>query len=328
MGSGFSVEVLRGGRVESRHGGTFVVADAEGGIVLSAGDPDRAIYPRSAVKALQALPLLVSGAADRFGLSEAEIALSCASHCGSPVHAATAERMLARAGRETQCLECGAHWPSSAGAARALAAEGGLPSALHNNCSGKHAGFVCTAVATGQDPAGYVAAEHPVMVAVTRAMGEVLAVRLESQAPAVDGCSIPVFMIPMRALAAGFARFGTGRGLPAEFAAAAPRLRRAVAANPQMLAGEGLFDSVVSAALGEAAFIKGGAEGVYCGALPALGLGFALKCDDGAARAAEVAVACLLRRLLGAHPVLDRLAAPVLTNWNGVVVGEMRATLD
>jgi len=320
-------EILRGGEIESRHLGAFVVADAAGKIVLSGGDPQRAIYPRSSIKALQALPLLVGGAADRFALTGAELALACASHCGEPVHAATAAAMLARAGRDAGCLECGTHWPSSDAAARALAEAGVRPSALHNNCSGKHAGFICTAVAGGHDPAGYVGPEHPTMRAVTEAVAAVTGTDLARQSPGVDGCSIPTYRVPLQALAAGFARFGTGEHLPSGFAEAASRLREAVAANPLMIAGVGRFDTVVTEALGSSAFVKLGAEGVYCGTLPALGLGFALKCDDGAPRAAEAATAALLRHYLGANPVLDRLAAPTLTNWNGIEVGSIRAKL-
>ncbi len=317
-------EILRGGRVESRHTGSFAVADTHGRIVLSRGDADRAIFPRSAIKALQALPLVASGAAERFGLSQAGLALACASHVGAPVHTQTAAAMLAACGRDAACLECGAHWPTSSSAARALAADGGRPSALHNNCSGKHAGFVCTAVASGRDVAGYVAPDHPTMRDVIAAVSAVTGVRLGDQVPAVDGCSIPTYEVPLVALAAGFARFGAGVGLPEGFAAAAGVLRRAVAAQPEMLAGAGRFDTELAGALGETAFVKLGAEGVYCGALPALGLGFALKCDDGAIRAAEAATAALLRHFLGASDVLDRLAAPVLTNWNGVAVGAIR----
>ena len=321
-------ETLRGGRVESSHTGAFVVADTEGRIVLSGGNPGRAIFPRSAIKALQALPLVASGAADRFGLSQAGLALACASHVGTPAHTQTAAGMLAACGREPSCLECGVHWPTSASAARALAASGQVAGPLHNNCSGKHAGFICTAVATGCDPAGYVSPEHPTMRAVRQAVAAVTGAALAGQVPAVDGCSIPTYEIPLLSLATGFARFGTGVGMPAGFAAAATRLRQAVAAHPAMLAGPGRFDTVVTETLGEAAFVKLGAEGVYCGAMPALGLGFALKCDDGAGRAAEAATAGLLRRFLGEGEVLDRLAAPVLKNWNGIAVGAVRTCLD
>ncbi len=325
MSSVLLAEVLRGGRVESRHTGAFVVADTDGRVVLSGGDSQRAIFPRSAVKALQAIPLLVSGAAERFRLGADSLALACASHVGAPEHVAVAAATLAACGRDAACLECGAHWPTASSAARALAAAGYVPGPLHNNCSGKHAGFVCTAVGTGRDPAGYVAPDHPTMRGVTAAVSAVTGARLHGQAPAIDGCSIPTYEIPLLALAAGFARFGAGVGMPAGFAAAAARLRAAVAAYPVLVAGTGRFDTAVAEALGQAAFVKLGAEGVYCGALPVLGLGFALKCDDGAIRAAEVATAALLRHLLGASAVLDRLAAPVLTNWNGIAVGAMRA---
>lgn len=324
MTSVLLAEILRGGHVESRHTGAFAVADTDGRIVRAGGDPERAIFPRSAIKALQALPLLTSGAADRFGLDGAALALACASHVGTPAHAQTAAAMLDAAGQGPACLECGAHWPTSTSAARALAASGATPSALHNNCSGKHAGFVCTAIATGRDPAGYVAPDHPTMQGVIAAVSEVTGIRLEDQTPAVDGCSIPTYQISLRALAAGFARFGAGIGLPAGFAAAAARLRRAAAENPVMLAGPRRFDTETAEALGESAFVKVGAEGVYCGALPALGLGFALKCDDGATRAAEAATAGLLRHFLGANGPLDCLAAPVLRNWHGIEVGAVR----
>ena len=275
-------KILRGTHVESRHTGAFAVADSHGRLVRAGGDPDRPIYPRSAVKALQALPLVASGSAQKLGLTDQQLALACASHTGTQEHAETAAAMLARAGRDEDCLECGTHWPSSSSAARALAQSGRQPGPLHNNCSGKHAGFICLAVASGQDPAGYVAPDHPVMREITAALSAVTGAALDLEAPAIDGCSIPTHRITLHALATGFARFGTGTFLPDGFADAARALRRAVARHPTMLAGADRFDTLVTAALGETAFIKVGAEGVYCGALPTLGLGFALKCDDGA----------------------------------------------
>ncbi len=320
-------EILRGGHVESRHTGSFAVADAEGRIVLSGGDPETPVFPRSAIKALQALPLLAEGAADRFGLTGAELALACASHTGLPEHAATAQAMLHRAGRELACLECGTHWPSSPSAARALAAAGAMPNALHNNCSGKHAGFVCVGVAAGEDPKGYVRPDHAVMRRVTQAVADVTGAALTEANRGTDGCSIPTFRIPLGAIATGFARFGTGTHLPAEFAAAALRLRRAVAANPAMIAGPGRIDTAVTEALGEAVFLKTGAEGVHAGAIPGLGLGFAIKADDGGNRASDAFTAALVRHFLPGHAVLDAWADTVLTNWNGIAVGQVRAAV-
>ncbi|MCL4696626.1 MAG: asparaginase, partial [Burkholderiaceae bacterium] len=137
------VEALRGGIAESQHRGALAIVDATGRVHTTQGDIERPIFPRSAVKVLQALPLVASGAAERFGLTDAELALACASHGGEPAHAETARGMLAKAGLGPEALECGTHWPYNETAQRALAAAGATPSALHNNCSGKHAGFVC-----------------------------------------------------------------------------------------------------------------------------------------------------------------------------------------
>ena len=322
-------EVTRGSRVESRHRGAIAVLDVDGTTVLQVGDVDRPIFPRSAVKAIQALPLLETGAADRFGLTDAELALACASHSGEPAHAETAKAMLQKAGRDGSCLECGAHWPLGTDAALALAASGGRPSALHNNCSGKHAGFICTACAIGTEPAGYVGPEHPVMQLVTAALAEVTGIALNGAEHGTDGCSIPAYALPLRALALGFARFGTGHGFGPVRAAAAHRIRTAVAAHPFMAAGTGRFDTEMMAAFGIRAFVKTGAEGVYCAALPELGLGLAIKCDDGAGRAAQVITAALIRHFLkpgdvSGASILNRLARPELRNWRGVHVGALR----
>ena len=317
------VEVTRGGRVESVHRGAVAVLDTQGGVVFAAGDIDAAVFPRSAVKALQALPLVESGAADRLGLTDAEIALACSSHNGEELHAATAAEMLRKAGRDGSCLECGAHWPYYEPAARALAAAGGTPLALHNNCSGKHSGFVCLACDAGDDPAGYVRPEHPTMQRVTAALAETTVTVLDARNRGTDGCSIPTYAIPLRALALAFARFGTGHGWSADRAAAAARIRAAVAAHPFMVAGTGRFDTEVMQALGARMFSKTGAEGVHCVALPELGLGFAVKCDDGAGRAADLVAAALTERFLGAA-LPESLRNPVLRNWNGIEVGGLR----
>jgi len=325
------VEVLRGEVVESRHRGAVAVVDADGGAVLTVGDVARPVFPRSAVKALQALPLLESGAAQRYALSNDEIALACASHNGEIRHAQVAAGMLAKAGLGGDCLECGAHWPMSAEATQALAATGGRPSALHNNCSGKHAGFVCLACGgLDADPAGYVGAAHPVQKAVREALAETTGAPHEAAMAGIDGCSIPTYAVPLSALALGFARFGSGQGLGPARARAAARIREAVAAAPFMVAGTGRFDTVLMEALGARAFTKTGAEGVFCAALPELGLGVALKIDDGATRASEAVMAAIVARFLNLAEteaaVVDRLSSPVLHNWNGIEVSRLRRT--
>ncbi|MDE2147093.1 MAG: asparaginase [Burkholderiales bacterium] len=329
------VEVLRGGAVESAHRGALAIVDADGAVRTACGDIERPVFPRSAVKLLQALPLVASGAAERFGLVDEELALACASHGGEEAHTAAAASMLAKAGVDARVLECGAHWPYFDGAARALAARGQPPCALHNNCSGKHAGFVCLGrlMAQAAEPRtflrGYVQPDHPVMREVTAALQAATGCDLARSAAGTDGCSIPTYAIPLRQLALAYARVATGTGLDPDRARAARRLRRAIAAAPFMVAGSGRFDTRVMQRLGERVCCKVGAEGVYCAALPELGLGVAIKIDDGNnARAAEVVMAAVIERLL---PLADADAAfmrslsePVLSNWNGMEVGRLR----
>jgi L-asparaginase II len=319
------VEVLRGSMVESSHTGAVAVVDAKGSVVFSAGNIDTAIYPRSAVKALLALPLVETGAAARLGLTDAEIALACSSHSGEIIHTQAAASMLAKAGRDASCLECGTHWPMLDSAAHALAATGGHPSALHNNCSGKHSGFICLACDTGTDPKGYISPDHKTMRQVTAALAETTSTQLNDRNRATDGCSIPTYAIPLRALALAFARFGTGETFSPDRAAAAATIRAAVAANPMMVAGTGRFDVKLMTRLGDRIFSKTGAEGVYCVAIPELGLGLAIKCNDGAGRAAEIATAATLTRLLpDTTQTLAPLTHPTLTNWNGIDIGSLR----
>jgi L-asparaginase II len=323
------VEVTRGARVESFHRGAGAVIDADGRVVMAFGDVERPVYPRSAVKALQALPLIESGAADRLGLSDEAIALACASHSGEPAHVALAANMLAKAGADVSTLACGTHWPLNPAAGQALAHSGAAPSALHNNCSGKHAGFICLACAQSVAPDGYETPDHLVQREVKAAVEAVVGEKLDESRRGVDGCSIPTYAIPLRALALGFARFGTGCGFGEARAAAAGRIRAAVAKHPFFVAGTGRFDTDAMSLLGARAFTKTGAEGVFCAALPEQGLGLAVKVDDGAGRAAEVMIAALIARLLpmseGERARFAAFAAPKLTNWRGIEVGALRA---
>jgi L-asparaginase II len=322
------VEVVRGALVESRHRGAVAVVDADGAAVLALGDVAQPVFPRSAVKSIQALPLIETGAADRLGFGDEELALACASHGGEPAHVEVAGRMLARAGLDAAALECGAHWPSYQPATQALARSGAAPSALHNNCSGKHAGFLCVACAAGVDHRGYVAADHFVQREVRAALENLTGIGLTADVCGTDGCSIPTWAVPLERLAHAFARFGTGRGLAPERAKAAARLRAACAAAPYYVAGTGRFCSEVMKQFGARVLVKTGAEGVYCAALPEQGIGIALKCDDGATRAAEVAMAAMIARLLSMtdeeSAALEPLVRPRMRNWNGIEVGGLR----
>lgn len=326
------IEVMRGSLIESRHRGSIAIFDADGAPVLALGDVERSVYPRSAVKAIQALPLVESGIADRFELTDEEIALTCASHSGEERHTATAASILAKAKRDASYLECGAHWPSGEAASRTLAVTGGRPSALHNNCSGKHSGFICLSCGLSEDPKGYVTVRHIVQKMVRGALENLTGAPHGEAERGTDGCSIPTYAIPLRALALGFARFGTGNGLPRERRAAARRIRRAVAQHPFMVAGTDRFDTKLMECLRERVFVKSGAEGVYCAALPELGYGIALKIDDGTPRASAAVMASLILRLLplsdGERIEVEALARPVLRNWNGIEVGRVQPAPD
>ena len=333
------VEALRGGIVESAHRGALAIIDADGAVHTALGDIDRPVFPRSAIKLLQALPLVESGAADQLRLSDEELALTCASHGGEPLHAQTAAAMLAKAGLDAKALECGAHWPYEDTAMKSLARSGQAPSALHNNCSGKHAGFVCLGCELAGSAErrgflrGYVQPEHPVMREVTAAIQAVTGYDLGRTAVGTDGCSIPTYAIPLQHLAHAFARLGTGVGLREGHARAARRMRQAVARAPFMVAGTGRFDTGVMQLLGERVFCKVGAEGVYCAALPELGLGVAIKMDDGNnARGCEVVMAAVILSLVQLEATerdfMQRLATPTLKNWNGIQVGALRPAAD
>jgi L-asparaginase II len=330
------VEVMRGDTIESTHRGAVAVLDADGAVLAALGEIERPIFPRSAVKVLQALPLVASGAADRLGLGDTELAIACASHNGEAIHAQTAAAMLAKAGLDPAALECGTHWPYLDTATRALAAQGREPSALNNNCSGKHAGFLCLACALHggvdlrQYVRGYVKPEHPVMREVTAALQATTGYDLSTAPRGTDGCSIPTYAVPLRHLARAFARVGTGTGLSDGHAQAAKRLRAAVAAAPFMVTGTGRFDTRVMERLGVKVFCKVGAEGVFCAALPERGLGVAIKVDDGNnARACEVAMAAVIEALVDLDDAqatfMRTLSELTLSNWNGIEVGQLRA---
>jgi L-asparaginase II len=323
------VEVTRGERVESRHRGAVAVVDAAGQPLLTLGDVAFPVYPRSAIKALQALPLVEGGAADAFGFGNRELALAQASHSGEPAHVAGVTGMLAAIGLDETALECGSHMPTHSASAAELIRAGQRPNQLHNNCSGKHANFLAVARHLGVDHRGYVGAHHPVQGLIRAALEDLTGAAHEAEECGTDGCSIPTYAVPLSALARGFARFASGAGLPAGRAAAARRIFETAVREPYYVAGTGRFDTDVMTILKGAALVKGGAEGVHCAAIPGRGLGIALKCDDGAPRASDAIMAAVLARLF---PERDEALArwtraPVLTR-RGVQAGEARAVAE
>jgi L-asparaginase II len=324
MANPILIEVTRGPLVESWHRGAVAIASPAGALALRLGDVERAVFPRSAVKAMQTLPLIESGAADRFGFGPPEIALACGSHAGTQTHAGLAASMLERAGVGCGALGCGAHAPLGAAAASALAAQGSEPTALHNNCSGKHAGMVATAIHLGEPAAGYWEPGHPVQQRIHAVLSELTGLPLGEDVRGIDGCSVPNWAMPLSAMAGAFARFVTGEGLDAPRRRAIERVLAACWSNPELVAGKGRADTVVMRALPGKVFMKTGAEGVYCGAFPEHRLGFAVKIDDGAKRAAAGVAMALVERF---YPAARGLMpyGPIRT-WRGADAGAIRSS--
>ena len=322
------VEIWRGALNESTHRGAYVVTDVNGAVVESKGDSERAVFARSAIKPIQALPLIETGAADACNASPAEVALSCASHGGEPHHTEAVSAWLSRIGLAVRDLECGAHAPYYVPTMKALYAAGQEPSPLHNNCSGKHTGMLATCVHMKERTKGYIQLEHPAQQRVLRALEEMCGVALDNAPRGIDGCGFPQIAIPLKALARGIARFGAPDGLTAGRAAACRRIAAAMVAHPLMVAGTGRFCTKALEIARGKAVVKTGAEGLYMAAIPAKGYGIAIKVDDGAARAAEIAMATLLIR----HADLDAsqieafeaLQRPSMTNAAGATIGEAR----
>jgi L-asparaginase II len=323
-------ELWRGPVLECAHRGTVVVAGSEGEIVEAWGDPARVLLPRSSCKMLQALPLVESGAADAAALGADRLALACASHTGAEAHTGRVRAWLADLGLGEDALRCGAHAPSDPEGAEALRAAGARAGPAHNNCSGKHAGFLTLARHLGADPEGYLDTGHPVQRAVRAAIEETCGE--ETRGQATDGCSAPNFAVTAGGLARAMARMARPEAaLGGARGAAARRLVAAMAAHPALVAGEGrACTRLIRAARGRAV-VKTGAEGVYVGILPEAGLGIALKIDDGAGRGAEAAIAALLARhgaLEARDPAVAALADAPLVNWRGIECGRLRAARE
>lgn len=321
------VEVTRGEMVESRHRGSVAVAGANGQTIGGIGDVTRLIYPRSALKPLQALHLVESGAAAAYQLGEREIALACASHNAEEQHVATVIQWLKRLGLNESALECGAHPPRRSFDRETLLHQGKKPGPAHNNCSGKHCGFLTAALHEEHPPQAYIAREHPVQQAVMTLIGELAGSSLQQAPHGIDGCGIPVAGIPLDRLAMAFARFATGDGLSGARASAAGQVYDAMIKEPFMVAGTDRWCTNAIEAGRGAFIVKTGAEGVYCGAVPEAGIGVALKIDDGAHRASECAMGAVLSKIpclnaLFTDSPIELIRVPV-KNVVGKTVGEI-----
>ncbi len=322
-------QVWRGERVESRHFGHWVIVDANGCIVGSGGSPDIPVYLRSSAKPIQALMVVASGAADRFGLTDRELAIACGSHAGSAEHVAAVDSILAKVGVGRDALECGAHWPSDEAMRNQLICQGAHPEPIHNNCSGKHAGMIAAAAALGLQIQGYSRIEHPLQQKILSLVAEVCGQSAEDVGIGIDGCGLPTFSVPLHAAALGFARLASGSGLSAELAAAAQRIVQAMWAAPVMVAARGSVNTDFLAAFRGRAIAKGGAEGLYCIGTTS-GLGIAVKTEDGSHRCAGPVIVRLME--IAGEAVPDDFAGrwrevPV-RNTKGEVVGRVAAVVE
>lgn len=322
------VEVTRGPLVESRHAVRAAAVDADGKLVASFGDVEEPVFPRSTIKIMQALSLVETGAADAFGLGPEQLALACASHSGEPKHTERVAAWLAKIGLGADDLECGPQWPKPDEAIHALVRTGITPSAIHNNCSGKHTGMLTQARHLGEPTRGYTAPDHPVQRRVLATIAALCDLAAEKIVLGTDGCSLPAVALPLERFARGLAQIAAPVKQPAVRAEASRRLIAAKIAHPDLVAGTGRFDTVFMPAMRGRVASKSGAEGVWVAMLPARGIGIAVKAEDGAGRAAEIGLIAFLDRagLLDAEERerLRPLAQPAIRNWAGRLVGEMR----
>jgi L-asparaginase II len=334
------VEVRRGSITESRHRGHVVAVDSDGQVVARLGAPETLTYLRSSAKPFQSLPLVASGAADRFGFTEQEVAIACASHNGEQIHTETVARMLRKIGLDASALKCGVHEPFSAEAARLLSERGEKPGVLHNNCSGKHTGMLALALHLGAPTETYDQPENPVQLMIARTIEQFSGVPLEDIAVGIDGCGAPVFGVTVRAMALMYARLvAPPADWPEEMRGAASRIVSAMIANPEMIGGRAeRLDTVLMRAARGGVVSKVGAEGVYtAGVLPSRrwprGLGLAFKIEDGEDRRARPTVVIEALRQLdvlqgGALQELGPYASFTVRNYRGDAVGEVRANFE
>ncbi|HZH91413.1 MAG TPA: asparaginase [Pyrinomonadaceae bacterium] len=333
------VEVTRGSITESRHHGHVVAVDGDGHVVAQLGAPEIVTYLRSSAKPLQALPLVSTGAADRFNFTPQEIAVACGSHSGEPVHEETVAAMLAKTGLGAGALKCGIHEPFGKEAARELRQDGKQPRVLQNNCSGKHTGMLALALHLGGAPETYDEPDNPAQLAIAETIARFSDIPPENIIAGLDGCGVPVFAIPVRVMALTYARLvRPPDSFDAETRAASARIVAAMRAHPELVGGmsERLDTELMRAAGGVVS--KVGAEGVYTvGIQPSArwprGLGLALKIEDGEDKRARPTVVIESLRQLGVldDDALERLARYakfVVRNHRGDKVGEVHASFE
>lgn len=316
-------EVTRGSSVESIHFGAVAVVNVRGELLYQAGDPHFMTFTRSTIKPFQALPFLRGGGAAHFGFGSREIALLCASHSGEAMHTAIVESMLHKAGCEEGHLQCGCHVPIHYATSNTQAPADATFSQLHNNCSGKHAGFLAYCRQHGEPIENYLDPAHPLQVDIRSALADAAGVPAESMPAGIDGCSAPNYALPLSRLAYAYARLAQ----PGRDAEPEGQIFAAMTSHPELVSGTGRIDLALMRA-GKGDWVaKGGAEGVQVIGIRSAGLGIALKAADGSARGLQPATVAVLRQLglLSSEPsVLEPWLRPQLHNLRGIHTGEVR----
>ncbi len=322
----------RGNAIESRHRGSVAVVEASGRVIAAMGDVQRAVFPRSAIKFLQAIPFVESGAVDAFGLDDRHIALACASHNGEPIHVGLAQDWLERIDCEHDDLECGATLPMHQATQFELMSEGRGPQRIHHNCSGKHLGFLSTCKHRGEQTGNYRLYNHSAQQRWFEVLESVSNTRVAQLPWGYDGCAIPTLAIPLQRIALAMARFGDASRFSGERRTAVERIQAAVTSHPYMVAGKERLCTALMERLAPHILVKVGADGVYTALIPEHGLGIALKIDDGSDAAARVALGATLQNL-GLLPsdeirALGEYLRPSVTNSRGETIGRIEPSSD
>jgi L-asparaginase II len=318
----FKVEALRGTKVESRHIVHAVILGRNSRTSEIFGDQDFPVFPRSSLKPIQALPLVLTGAADHFQVTEAELALACASHRGELIHVNPVRAWLNRLGLNESYLECGTHAPSNQDSFVSLIQTQQLPSSIHNNCSGKHTGMLATALHLNEPTKNYVSFNHPVQQRITHYTEKLCGIKLPPESFGIDGCSIPAPCLPLTKLAQGFLEFIDPSHLSDSESQACQRLFSAFVKHPLLTSGTGHYCSDLIAETKSRVLIKDGAEGVMVAAIPELKLAMALKAQDGNSRATELCTSLILERL-GLLSKSSPFLTPKIHNWNQMETGHL-----
>lgn len=315
-------QVVRGTNIESYHEASAVVITDNGKSEMAFGDCTKKIYPRSSIKPIQALNLILSGAVDKFHITDEELALACASHSGEKIHVQLVSNWLTRLGLTASDLECGAHAPSNQNAALELFKSGNDISALHNNCSGKHTGMLASCLSLGYELKGYVKTNHPIQVLIKDIIEDFCSEKINDSDIAIDGCSIPTYFISMNSLGLGMARFGSANSPHEKYKEATTRLFNAIVNNPSLIAGSDRYCTRMTEALNKTGFVKTGAEGVMFACIPEHKLGIVVKAHDGTTRAAEVTMSWILKELgLLNKDSWEKFSQIPIKNWNLIQTG-------